>query len=361
MPECPASFEHPSDSALQDRDKMLPWAELEQIVHLDPAGRGLASFRLDGAPLDAGQLRLASLSLAKNARSVGIVTGFCVHSPQGIVAETDGPPGALFLARTLVALGGDVCITTDRVARPVIEHGIRLWQLERVTLVEMPLFDSSIDAQRWTGEFFDSPRGRGLSHLVAVERPSPSHTLESLAAQHPSPEAFERFAQLVPAEHRGLCHNMRGESIHAATAQTHCVFETVIAQKLSIQTIGIGDGGNEIGMGSFAWQTLVEALGTPQAANIAARVATDYTMIAGVSNWGAYALALATTVLRDRVELGRDWNSAAQRRLIESLVRDAGAVDGLTRRREPTVDGLPLDVYLQPLETMRKLLGFADA
>jgi hypothetical protein len=86
-------------------------------------------------------------------------------------------------------------------------------------------------------------------------------------------------------------------------------------------------------------------LGTPQAANIAARVATDYTMIAGVSNWGAYALALATTVLRDRVELGRDWNSAAQRRLIESLVRDAGAVDGLTRRREPTVDGLPLDVY----------------
>jgi hypothetical protein len=43
------------------------------------------------------------------------------------------------------------------------------------------------------------------------------------------------------------------------------------------------------------------------------------------------------------------------------LVAQTRAVDGLTLRREATVDGLPLDVYLRPLEEMRKLLGYRDA
>jgi hypothetical protein len=341
------------------QDAILPWAELETLVHLDPAGRGLASFRFDGAPLDAGQLRVAANSLARSAKSVGIVTGFCVQTSQGLAPETDGPPGALFLARALAALDVQVCIITDHISRPTIEHGVALWSLANVRLVEMPIFDRQTNAEQWARAFFDPPAGSALSHLIAVERPSPSHTLESLTAQHPAPDALDRFTQLVPPEHRGRCHNMRGESIHDGTARTHLLFDAIAARKIPINTIGIGDGGNEIGMGSFAWQTLVEAVGTPQAARIAARIATDYAIIAGVSNWGAYGLALAVTFLRHHVELGRDWNATRQQRLIESLVRDAGAVDGLTRRREPTVDGLPLDVYLRPLDSMRKLLGFA--
>jgi hypothetical protein len=359
MPDGTASFDRSPDADFNERDTRLPWAELEQMVHLDPAGRGLASYRRDGAPLDAGQLRSAALSLAKAGRAVAIVTGFCVQTPDGIAAETDGPPGALYLSRALAALGCDVCLITDRIARPLIAHGIKLWKLDRVPLIEMPMFDSKDAAQRWTDDFFDSSRGRALSHLIAIERPSPSHNLESLAAQQPSPDALARFAQLVPPEHQGRCHNMRGESIEEFAAPTHLLFDAVAARKLPITTIGIGDGGNEIGMGSFAWAALVEAVGTQAAPRIAARVATDFAVIAGVSNWGAYALALATAVLRDVVKQGRDWDAARQQQLIESLVRDAGAVDGLTRQHQPTVDGLPLDVYLQPIESMRKLLGFA--
>ncbi|QDU43702.1 hypothetical protein Mal52_21780 [Symmachiella dynata] len=33
------------------------------------------------------------------------------------------------------------------------------------------------------------------------------------------------------------------------------------------------------------------------------------------------------------------------------------AVDGVTRRQEPTVDGLPFLTYIQPLEGIRQLLG----
>jgi hypothetical protein len=360
MPHGSQEFERQADPRQIDgQDALLPWAELETLVHLDPAGRGLASYRIDGVPLDAGQLRAAANSLARSAKSIGIITGFCVQTSQGLAPETDGPPGALFLARALATLGAQVCIMTDRVSRPTIELGKDLWSLENVSLVEMPLFDRQEDAELWACEFVESPPGSALSHLIAIERPSPSHTLESLAAQKASPDVIARFAQLVPSEHRGLCHNMRGESIHELSAPTHLLFDAIAARKLPIKTIGIGDGGNEIGMGSFTWQTLVDAVGTPQAARIAACVATDFAIIAGVSNWGAYALALATAYLRNRAEAGNAWTAESQRTLIERLVRDAGAVDGLTRRREVSVDGLPLDVYLQPLESMRKLLGFA--
>jgi UDP-N-acetylmuramoylalanine--D-glutamate ligase len=41
---------------------------------------------------------------------------------------------------------------------------------------------------------------------------------------------------------------------------------------------------------------------------------------------------------------------------LERLVRDGGAVDGVTRRREPTVDGLEWSVSLRMLEQIRQLI-----
>ena len=111
-------------------------------------------------------------------------------------------------------------------------------------------------------------------------------------------------------------------------------------------TIGIGDGGNEIGMGSFAWETLAQAVGGEAAGRIAARIGTDFALVAGVSNWGAYALALSVAALRGQAAEANAWHESAERQLIETLVA-AGALDGLTLRAEATVDGLPLDEYLQ--------------
>jgi hypothetical protein len=42
--------------------------------------------------------------------------------------------------------------------------------------------------------------------------------------------------------------------------------------------------------------------------------------------------------------------------MVDACVR-AGAVDGLTRRREPTVDGLPLVVHVGILELLRLFAG----
>jgi hypothetical protein len=152
---------------------------------------------------------------------------------------------------------------------------------------------------------------------------------------------------------------MRGDNIDRWTGKTHHLFDWIAAHGSKITTIGVGDGGNEIGMGAIAWETIVAALRTQPAARIASRVATDFALIGGVNDWAAYALALAFARLRGLDAVAESWNAAGCQRLVEHLVTNAGAVVGLTRRSEATVDGLAMHAYLQPLAAMRKSLGFA--
>jgi hypothetical protein len=109
-------------------------------------------------------------------------------------------------------------------------------------------------------------------------------------------------------------------------------------------------------MGSFPWATLVEAIARGPAPLVACRVPADHTIVAGVSNWGAYALALAVGRLRETPSAAF-WTAPDEGRLIETIVRDAGAVDGVTKRNAATVDGLPLEDYLQVLIELRAAAG----
>ncbi|HTM55872.1 MAG TPA: glutamate cyclase domain-containing protein [Pirellulales bacterium] len=342
-------------------------AEFEHIVHRDPGCRGLAAYQLDEKPLDAGQLGLAAAHLARHAKSVGIATGFCAQTHDRIAAETDGPPGALYLGRALVALGLEVTFVADRVAAPLLRTGCELWDLSTPVL-EFPT-PGPIDAQSTAQEtpaavdawikgcFATGPASR-WTHLVAIECPGPSHTLASLQAQRragrPPVESFT--AQVAEAD-RGVCHNMRGQSIQRFTAPLHLLFEQAARSPRPVTTIGIGDGGNEIGMGRFLWEDIVAAVGGEPAARIACRVAADFAVLGGVSNWAAYALALLLAIDCGRVDLARDWNEQRERALVEHLVR-SGAIDGRTFKSEVTVDGMALDAYLAPLTAMRGLLRF---
>jgi D-glutamate cyclase len=341
-------------------------------VHRDAGARGLAGYRAGGAPLDRGQLRAAALNLAGHAQSVGIVTGFCAVLPNRVTAETDGPPGALFLTHVLRSLGIEVTLIADRYAMPLLQCGCDLLSFDRGILAEFPFEDGEADSptrtrnepphcvktDRWIDDFLSTGRGRNLSHLVAIERPGPSHTLESITSQTRRGETpAKRFLSEVPDADRDVCHDMHGAPISAHTAKTHRLFEAVHQRKAPVTTIGIGDGGNEIGMGRFAWEDLARAVGGGAGGRIACRIATDFTLIAGVSNWGAYALALAVGRLRGEESSNRWLEPQGQRELIEKMVAEAGAVDGRTLRGEPTVDGLTMEAYLQPLADIRETLG----
>ena len=61
-------------------------------------------------------------------------------------------------------------------------------------------------------------------------------------------------------------------------------------------TIGIGDGGNEIGMGKLPAGLIAQHV--PNGAQIACVTSCDHLVVAGVSNWGAYGLAAGVRLLR---------------------------------------------------------------
>ena len=111
-------------------------------------------------------------------------------------------------------------------------------------------------------------------------------------------------------------------------------------------TVGIGDGGNEIGMGAVRGK--IARLDRLRA-RIATVVPVDHLVVAGVSNWGSYGVVAALGRL-----VGRDLlhTPELERRLIAACVV-AGACDGITRRREHTVDGLAADTHAAIVDLLR--------
>jgi hypothetical protein len=339
----------------------VPWRQLNELLSRDPARRGLTG--IDGHGNGHIALERAARSLA-TAKKVAIVTGFFIPDAPQPAAETDGPPGAIFLALALAELGIEPILISDSFGVPLLEAACDARKLPRSWVAPFPFEPLggrerhaphlSATTDRWIAEFA-AGRGRGLTHLVSIERCGPSHTLESIQAQGADAQTLAQFASEVPAEHRDACHNMRGIDITPFTAKTHRLFEHY-ARLGGVTTIGIGDGGNELGMGCIPWPDLRTAIPFGPAGQIACRIATDHLLVCGVSNWGGYGLALAVARLRGAAPRLAHANIQEERTVIEHIVRETTAVDGVTRLREATVDGLPLETYLQILAGLRRLV-----
>jgi D-glutamate cyclase-like, C-terminal len=285
---------------------------VDQILALDPGCRDIAAFWTPRAAARAAR----ALS---GARRVVIVTGFTVE-PE--MPETDGPPGSAVLGRALRRLGACVTYVTDATNVPLVEAALKA--LEEPS--DVVVYPREVDGAR---RLLAAERP---THLVAIERPGRNRAGDYL--------------------------NMRGVSVAAWNAPIDELF--VVARSVSTVrgqsrrreagtrpiTIGIGDGGNEIGMGSV--RAKLVRLGTLRA-RIATVVPVDHLVVAGVSNWGGYGIA---------AELGRLTGldllhtPELERRLIEACVA-AGACDGVTRRREPTVDGLASDTHAAVVDLLR--------
>ena len=115
--------------------------------------------------------------------------------------------------------------------------------------------------------------------------------------------------------------------------------------------------------GALMWADVVGADGEALPQNepaplVPCRIATDWTIVAGTSNWGAAALAAAVAVLRRQTDLLRSFDGDQQHAVLQAMVALGPAVDGITRQPEATVDGLPFLTYIQPWEGIRRLLGF---
>ena len=338
--------------------KPLTLDEIERLIRRDPARRGLIAHEKLRGPLCPEHLAPAASDLARNGQRVAIVTGFFIPAADPPAAETDGPPGAALLAAALTTIGMSVTLVTDAHCRRAVEVAAKTMGLPPSTVAVPGKSAQEIDAwfEATINDFTQPP----WTHLIAIERVGPSHTRCSVEQQTPAPQTLdlELFEQLVAPTDRDRCFNMRGICLDAQTAPLHRLFELASHTK-TLKTIGIGDGGNEIGMGSIPWQQHQQRLANPAVAKTPCRIATDWTIVAGVSNWGAMALAAATLLLRDQQSNLQPWTANQQREALKQLVTEGPAVDGITRLPEATVDGLPFLTYIQPWEGIRRAVGLA--
>jgi hypothetical protein len=329
-------------------------ARFEELIRCDPAGRGILSTGEVASRFGVGHLAAAAGHLAEYGREVALVTGFAVPTARGPVAETDGPPGAVLLAATCAALGMQVHILTDDVCAECLRAAAEFAGLASSVVAACPV--PATDGAAWCDRFL--ARHPHLTHLIAVERVGPSHTPQSYRRRTVAGAADDStFEQHVPKESHDRCFNMRGEPIDAFTAPLHLLFDRVAHAAPAARTVGIGDGGNEIGMGAFDWEDLHPLISGGHGPRIVCRIATDWTILAGTSNWGASALAAALAVIRDRTDLLRDWTVDRYETLLNHIVRHGPAVDGVTREPQPSVDGLPFATYIQPWAGIRATLG----
>ncbi|MEX1095737.1 MAG: glutamate cyclase domain-containing protein [Planctomycetales bacterium] len=331
-------------------------ADFDRIIRRDPARRGLIGSESQFGPLCPGHLAAAAVDLAESARSVAIVTGFYVPRATPPAAETDGPPGAVLLAASLAGIGIEAHVVTDDWCASAVRAMARAFPYPQERVLVYPHGSSD-----WRDEFFTTGPGARLTHLVSIERVGPSHTCESLAAQFRTlPAPLDDFRARVLADGHDRCHNMRGDAIDPHTADLHRLFEELHRHRPSARTIGIGDGANEIGMGAVPWEDLVRRLAGEHAPRIPCRIATHWNIIAGTSNWGAAALAAGVLALRGETQVLAGWDREHQRRALERMVAEGPAVDGATALQEATVDGLPFLTYIQPWESIRRLLGLEE-
>ena len=338
-------------------------AEMERLIRRDPAQRGLIASEATRGPLCPGHLAAAARHLTEHGRRVLLVTGFFIPGASPSAAETDGPPGTAILAAALKQLGLSIQIATDEPCRTAVEVAAQEMGLTPEEICTIP--SRREEQEPWLARLLATTSHQpSLTHLISLERVGPSHTSDSVQTQLLEAIASDRssqhdFDRLVPPSDQDHCHNMRGECIDTHTAPLHRLFE-LAASRDDIRTIGIGDGGNEIGMGSIPWRELHHRLNGPHAARVPCRIPTDWTIVAGVSNWGGQALAAAVLSLTNHTHAARDWTANQQLQSLERLVTDGPAVDGITRLREATVDGLPFLTYIQPWEGLRRLMGFTE-
>lgn len=251
----------------------------ELLVAYNP--RGMARLR---PQLTTGYCARAAQQLWEHRnQTILIGTGFPVSN----TFETDGPAGAMALYEALQSLGAEVWLAGPPALAAVL-----------------------------------APTHQVLALHAAHASEQQRHCEESLGRIKPD---LILAIEVPGAAADGHYYNIRGIDISAQCGN----FESFMRTQ-GCPTIGIGDGGNEAGMGNI--DAVAADLPIKQAVG-----RCNELVIADVSNWGAYALVGFLGHWSDKPFL----QDLQQRPLLEWLT-EHGAVDGVTHKTTATEDGLTL-------------------
>ena len=234
-----------------------------------------------------------------------IATGFYVAGH----AETDGPPGALILCLILKKLGYIPVILTDKYCQNFFEkYDIKIIYMD----IKMENENKINFIEKTINEY--NPVG-----MISIERCGLN--------------TENKYA------------NMRNIDISEHTAEIDLFFSNYYNK---IPTIGIGDGGNEIGMGNL------EHIIKDNLNLVPCKIKVDKLIISSVSNWGGYGLAAYLCLLTKNKEFFETVEETIKNYI--KYIISLGSVDGVTHENKEKVDGNDIDIELNIIRSLLKVI-----
>ena len=281
---------------------MDPISKIEDIVLQDDI-RGMTALK---PHMRENYMERCADLLLEHPGKVFIVTGFYIMLAKA--TETDGPPGAVAIGNALAKLGNEVAYVTDElsseVVRSIADHEV----------IEFPI-TNHFDSAKFANEL--------------VQEHSPSALL-----------AIERAGLVGDGTYR----NFRGVDFTPYNAKIDHLFDQ------HPYSVGIGDGGNEIGMGNL--QNVIPTIEHEFLPKNPCVTTTTELIIASCSNWGGYGL-IAALSLKNGVNLLPSVEEA--KRMVREIVA-VGAVEGMSGESKEWVDGRDLEADSVCLRDLRALL-----
>ena len=233
----------------------------------------------------------AAKIILENQGTVFITTGFYIVYAKA--SETDGPPGAIALGNALKKIGYKVVYITDKWSLEILKG------MTNDLIIDFPVSDHE------NSKVF-------AINLIKELKPSVSISIERASLMED-----------------GTYRNWKSQDISEYNAKLDYIFNN------TSNTIGIGDGGNEIGMGNL-FTEIKNTRGLPDKPAV---TKVDELIVSSCSNWGAYGLICSISEIKS-INLLPSLNDA--KNLIKKCV-DLGAVEGLTGEKKYAVDGRDLE------------------
>lgn len=311
---------------------------LDQLATLDMRGDDVprvlyrAARSRHGAPLTLSAARLLWDRVGPGDR-VLLLTGFLSPKPY---PETDGLIGSAVLAAALERARGAIPVFAceQEVAGPLLA-ALHASGLNAVS------HRADAEAVPHLAEVHEFPADPARAERAATEFADLIKPVACVAVERPG------------ANPRGQYHLAMGKNVTPDIAPIDLLYKEIAAR--GVPTVGVGDFGNELGMGAIYDTIRTE---TPAGAECgcgcgggtACATPADVTVVASVSDWGAYAIAAGLSYLsRDSSVLVP---GDVYRRILDDTVR-AGAIDGPTRYAAPFIDGIGDGFNIALLEVMR--------
>jgi hypothetical protein len=278
--------------------------------------------------------------------TVFIVTGW--HDRPAInskIAETDGPLGAVVLATALHKVAGII---------PFVLVADNLVNSVKALLCAVGLKPLEIEEALTGTEKSPSPVHTG----VVLEFPKNSAQAQS-RAKHLL-ETYQPGAVIAievgGINEQGAIHTFRGEVVTDENPKFDHLFRQ--ASEAGILTIGIGDGGNELGFGSIHDQVAEEIPKGEDAkgGGIAPITPVDVLVPAAVSNWGAYGIVANLAFLERNIALAHTLEQ--EQRLLATSVQQ-GLIDGISGYVHPSVDGLAASIHQSVITLLKQVVASA--